>query len=249
MENPSPMTPKKIFSLGYRCSSAGILKEMRLKQESFPFDWLISRLSVIKQCIQDDFQEFMKIENYENRHTNTYEMAENQNHFICDEYLVINRHYQPPELLNAVNSYQYYLAMNHYLITDTDHRDYYVRCIERFRKALDQPCPKLFVHICPLISEEKYEKTRYSIVNEITYFDRFLYERTEHTSRGLYFIMVKKQGLEHPKTTEFVEMFDSGSKYFLIYTNQNFLDAGEIFMGNSHYEKEFIKKQIQKEID
>jgi hypothetical protein len=245
MEN---LSSKKIFSLGYRCSSAGILKEMHLKQESFPFDWLISRLSVIKHCIEDDFQEFLKIENYENRHTNTYEMAENQNHRICDEYLVINRHYQPPELLNAENSYQYYLAMNHYLITDTDHRDYYMRCIERFRKAIQQPHRKIFIHICPLISEDRFNQTKYSVLQEITEFDRFIYEKTKHTCHGLYFIMVKKRGIQHPEKQDVIEMFENGSKVFLIYTNEHFLDAGETFMGNSHYEKEYIKQQIQKEM-
>ena len=34
-------------SFGYRCSCAGILKDLGLKHESYPFDWLISNLSVI----------------------------------------------------------------------------------------------------------------------------------------------------------------------------------------------------------
>ena len=31
----------KVFSLGYRCSSAGLLKYIAFKTESYPFDWYV----------------------------------------------------------------------------------------------------------------------------------------------------------------------------------------------------------------
>ena len=66
----------QFFSFGYRCSSAGILKSMQLKYESFPFDWLISRLDVIKHCLQDDFREFLNQSNYVRKYSKTYEMID-----------------------------------------------------------------------------------------------------------------------------------------------------------------------------
>jgi hypothetical protein len=59
MEN---IESKPIFvSLGYRCSSAALLKKLQLKNESYPFDWLVSRLSVIEDSIQSGFKEFLNI--------------------------------------------------------------------------------------------------------------------------------------------------------------------------------------------
>ena len=55
----------QICSLGYRCSSAGILKSLGLKTESYPFDWLVSRLPIIEHCLQTGFKHFLEVDNYE----------------------------------------------------------------------------------------------------------------------------------------------------------------------------------------
>jgi hypothetical protein len=109
---------KTIFSLGFRCSSASIIKELGLKFESYPFDWLVSRLHVIRHCIETDFAEFMNKENYVFRITKTYEMASSDKQFICDEHIMLNRFYQPPNLMEFENTYQAHLATNHHNITE-----------------------------------------------------------------------------------------------------------------------------------
>jgi len=55
---PIPATSQSttFISLGYRCSAAAILKRLQLKNESYPFYWLISRLSIIKVCLSNQLQ-------------------------------------------------------------------------------------------------------------------------------------------------------------------------------------------------
>ena len=78
----------QLFPLGYRCSSAGILKQLQLKTESYPFDWLVSRLPVIQHCLETNFQYFIEdiSNNYAQYKTITqhYEF-DGTTTFICDE--------------------------------------------------------------------------------------------------------------------------------------------------------------------
>jgi hypothetical protein len=64
MSNNNCLPKKTLFSLGFRCSSASLIKSLGLKNESYPFDWLVSRLSVIQHCIESDFVEFLNLDNY-----------------------------------------------------------------------------------------------------------------------------------------------------------------------------------------
>ena len=48
----------KVISFGYRCSSATFIQKLNLKTESYPFDWIVSKLDVIKDCIETNFVHF-----------------------------------------------------------------------------------------------------------------------------------------------------------------------------------------------
>lgn len=253
-EDPYPQNyTKKIFSLGFRCSSSAILKNLGLKEESYPFDWLISRLSVIKQCIEDDFKQFLNKENYERRYSNTYEMMDSKNGFICDEHLMVNLFYQPVDKTEIENTYQYYLAMNHHNIKEDKDYEYYCRCVDRFKKTFyDNSILKTYVHITPLITTEKYEETKQDILEECIEFDVFLNNKSNQTTKGLFFILVKNNELEHFTQSIIYQSNNhknnkTNTKIYLINTNRHFIDAGEKFMGNSHYETEFIRETIYSE--
>jgi hypothetical protein len=43
----------KVISFGHRCSSASFIQNLNLKTESYPFDWLVSKLDIIKDCGPD----------------------------------------------------------------------------------------------------------------------------------------------------------------------------------------------------
>lgn len=232
------------ISFGFRCSSAGILKHLRLKYESHPFDWLISRLPVIMDCIDNQFVEFLKKENYVERHTNTYEMSDSTNGFICDEYIQMNTYYQPKNKWDENNTYQYWLAMNHRQLTKTEDYNYYARCVDRFREnVMESTDSKIYIHITPLITLETYTNTRNNIFNECELFDDFIFNHIKGKISGLIFIMVRTEN--DSCYTEFLHTCSqSDTKIYVIYTNRDFKDAGETFMGNYFYEQQFIENTI-----
>ena len=62
----------KVISFGHRCSSASFIRLLNLKSESYPFDWLVSKLDVIKDCIETKFVHFLDINNYITQNTETF---------------------------------------------------------------------------------------------------------------------------------------------------------------------------------
>ena len=241
----------KYISFGFRCSVASILKELNLKTESYPFDWIISRLHVIKHCIESDFTEFLNIKNYEKKHTNTYCMKDYNKKFICDEYINANMFYQPEHLQNEENTYQYHLAMNHHNIFEEKDYSYYIRTIERLKTNLNDCSEEIkYIHFYPLIFENNfnYEKT----IKEIVDFDNFIFKKNKLT-KGLFIILLQTVEELKLKTSQLI----SSSEYMIlsdrtnnfpeihiINTNSDFIDAGSIFMGNCEKETEEIKKIV-----
>jgi hypothetical protein len=258
---PIPATPQSttFISLGYRCSAAAILKRLQFKTESYPFDWLISRLSVIKDCISNQFQEFLNINNYERRYSNTYKRMDMNNGFICDEHLMVNTHYQPAENSHPINTYQYHLAMNHHNILLSGDYEYYERCCKRFSQIMTSPNSVVFVNIQPLIPFEMYNSynNKENIIEDIQSFDNFLYDTRigatgECSIIGLYFIMIQHESRNHDGEFEYTNeiiqyecMKNTNSRIHVIHVNADFVDAGETFMGNCHNEREYIENIIR----
>jgi len=52
------------LSLGPNCHSSGIIKLLNLKKRSYPFDWLISDLDIVIDCLLDNFNKFINKESY-----------------------------------------------------------------------------------------------------------------------------------------------------------------------------------------
>ena len=46
--------------LGYDCSAASALRDIGLRQEAYPFDWVQSRAEIVRQCILDGFARYHK---------------------------------------------------------------------------------------------------------------------------------------------------------------------------------------------
>lgn len=237
------MNNSTYISFGYRCSSAGILKKLQLKNESYPFDWLISTLSVITDCIKYNFYEFLNIENYTRRHTNTYEMANSKEGFICDEYILFNRYYQPSHMMNETNTYQYQLAMNHRDIYKPDDYEYLQRCIERFNELAQSSLPKKYIHITPLIKLEEYNVFGEHYLENCKNFDDFICDAIKGPISGIIFIMVRSNDTDF-RTELLPVQTQMGTQIYVIYTNKDFKDAGETFMGNYYREQEFIENII-----
>jgi hypothetical protein len=255
MDTP-PIPEHKLFSVGFRCSSAGILKSLGLKIESHPFDWLVSRLDVIVDCIETQFTHFLDVSKYEFKITSTYgHMDTVTDNYICDEHSYVNMHYQPIDKLNEKNTYQHHLAIAHNNITDPTDHSYFVRCIERFNTMLQCKEHKMYLHISPLFVnnvEENVNAYKYQCIHFHDYMQQ-LHEKLMASNdnptiiAGLFFILVKDLLEETPKMQilhEWIKPNYGKCKIILLRTNHLFIDGGETFMGNHHEEVELIKHNI-----
>ena len=255
------------FSLGYRCSSAGILKYLNVKTESYPFDWLISRLPIIKDCLETNFKDFLNKDNYQKCDTKTLhhfysnlesESNKNKNNnnnntfLICNESIVYNTYYQnnfskeefiiPSELQYPVDTYSYHLALNHRNILCDDDHDYFKRCIDRFEKMIVKSDNKLSLYIHPVLNLNDFENNKDYLLNQFIDFHIYLSSITVNL-KGLYILIVRKANLSNPFIEKIeIELLERKSEnkdcfLFILYTNENFIDAGEIFMQTNN-EKE-----------
>lgn len=52
------MTTIHYMSLGYDCSPAATLRALNIRDEALPFDWVVSNLKIIRDCIEDNFADY-----------------------------------------------------------------------------------------------------------------------------------------------------------------------------------------------
>jgi hypothetical protein len=242
----------KIFSFGYRCSSAGILKYLNVKHESFPFDWIISRLPIIKDCIDTDFIHFLNQQNYKKIQTQTihYSNSPFYNILICNEDILYNTYYQnkfnkddlfiPSQLQAPRDTYAYHLAINHRNILCDNDYEYYKRTVERFKNMICSNEAKMYLYIHPVISIEEYVTNKKKIINEYISFQTYMSSLNKLTSiYGVFIIMVKTNYDDVfsilPNIIENVEINrELGYSIHVVYTSKEFMDGGEIFMQNKN---------------
>lgn len=260
---------KQIFSLGYRCSSAGILKSLGLKHESYPFDWLVSRLPIIEHCIQTDFREFLDSNNYRCKSgvTNNYTSLDpSSQQYICDESICYNEYYEQTQSLPEFylpcpicperDAYGYKLMMNHHNIqTNQSHREYFARCVERWNINILQNLQtwKLALYIHPSIFYASFLSIKSQLIEDIRRFFRL--NLAEYVCDGIFIIPVKTP-FDYPTShcAKYVleEQADDislpGCRICILWANREFIDAGEIFMGNCHAETYVVREYLHKTV-
>jgi hypothetical protein len=104
-------------SLGGICHSSEILKRNNLKLCSYPFDWIFSNCDTIIDCIEDGFNIFLDKSYYK-------EITASQ----CGH-----------------SKYSINMWWHHNPLTNIDHYNYYVRCVNRFKDLLQKRGHKLFI--------------------------------------------------------------------------------------------------------
>jgi len=105
-------------SIGPDCHSSALLKLINLKTESYPFDWSVSSLTKILDCIEDKFAKFLDKSLY-------YKKEEhNAGHTHYGDKLFFHR--------NPLKQQDY---------------EYYQRCTKRFLDLLKSDEPKTFLYI------------------------------------------------------------------------------------------------------
>ena len=139
----------KIFiSLGNYCLTSMLLKENKLKYESYPFDWMVSCIDNINDCINNNFNNFLNKKNYINIDNKTKNI----------------------KFFNNTNELFGNLKMDHQhhnLLEENDY-NYLYRCVERFIKLNDNKKQLIFIMIQPFylnINIFNKEENKNKIIN------------------------------------------------------------------------------------
>lgn len=251
------------ISFGYRCSSAGILKRLGLKHESFPFDWVISRIPVIKDCIATNFAQFLNSSNYKTSNT-CVASYDHDPMFVVHEHVHYNTHYIDISMSSYHTSntlqlhrdtYAYPFAMNHHNIMEDGHYDYFKRCVSRFQTwMVTPPQPnqrKMFLYIHPALHLNEYSN---DLLIELGEFQQWLSNHIGWKIEGLVFIPIKTLhpypiDKSIPKFIEKITLFQNTYPElhaYKVYTNRDFIDAGEIFYRNPYIEGDAIVGLVNK---
>ncbi len=275
-----------VFSLGYRCSAAGILKSLGIKHASYPFDWMVSRLPVIEDCMATDFAAFLDPDNYRSVALATYHYplseggggggsaADAETLHICDEDVQYNVHYAswegrsalttpPPPWRTGRDAYAYPLMMNHRRITEPADHAYYERCVERWRQMMAHPTArKLGLYVHPLLDEAVFEARRSQLIAGVQQFFARMSARTNHLEgvfvfpvRTPYASPISAHGSPHPYLLEEIDersvstTSSSKATVCVLWTNRDFVDAGEIFMGTAGEETWVLQDYVRTQID
>jgi hypothetical protein len=114
------------ISLGSDCSIAYQLSKHKLRQEAYPFDWILTpKLSNVIKCIENEFEGFL--DNLESvKETNTYPKIE-------EDWID-----SPSELIKVINLYYRFSFVHDFKTMDDleEVRSKYKRRIERFSKIM-----------------------------------------------------------------------------------------------------------------
>jgi hypothetical protein len=153
-----------VCSLGSICHSSQILKNNNLKNCSYPFDWIFSNYNNIIHCIEDDFNCFLDKSKYISINTSQC------GHSYYNKQMFF--HHNP---LNNENDY-----------------NYYTRCVNRFKKLLQNEEHKLFIMI--FVNIENIEE---NVKNDIINFNNKFQKYTKNYTLLCIFHIPNKQCNHH----------------------------------------------------
>jgi hypothetical protein len=111
-----------IVSLGPNCHTAGFLKELQYKNCSYPFDWILSNLNIVTYNISNNFNDFINRDNYIYTTNKKITLKSKHINYLNDTFV----HKNPIENIEDFN--------------------YYLRCIERFKKLKENNKSILFCY-------------------------------------------------------------------------------------------------------
>jgi len=250
------------ISFGYRCSSAGILKRLHIKHESYPFDWIVSRIPVIQQCIETDFKQYLDSSLYATARTRvvSYDYSPI---YVGDEQVLYNTHYVDISMASYHTSaplelhrdtYAYPFAMNHHDIRLGGHYDYLVRCVDRFRAWIRTPpsgtvLRKMFIYIHPALRAGEYTP---ELLKEITDFQTWMCDRIGWVLSGLVFFPIKT---DHPypitnHIPDFIQRIPTPDHpdvhAYKVFMNRDYVDAGEFFFRNAYVEEDAMVSLVHR---
>jgi hypothetical protein len=234
----------KVISLGYRCQSASILQLLKLKIESYPFDWTVSNLNTIINCIEDNFVNFLKIENYKYYDLHIVNIINNDRIYIkesdniCKGNILLNEYYCDKENIELDSVYHLNLALPHRNIFNIDDYNYYKRCINRLHSLLEDEINKYYLYIHNLISIDDYNMNKKEIFIYFDNFNKYILTKTKNIF-GIYFILVK-MNISNNGIVEKIKIENINYNVYVIYVNPNFIDYNLFYGDNANELKEIL---------
>lgn len=237
----------KVISFGHRCSTANLIKQLNLKEESYPFDWLVSKLNIIEDCIKTNFVHFLDKNNYTLQYKETCTMVDNIKYHFCYEYAYVNTYYE--NYNNNIYSQQYKKFISNNNISTThcklacihydifNNFEYYNRCVYRLNELLNSDIKKYYIYFHEIVGIKEFQDTEKNILYEFENFNEFIIKKTKNIF-GLYFILITHN--ENIKSYKLIET--NNYDVFIIFCNENFIDIGAPFIGEYNLElKEILK--------
>jgi hypothetical protein len=258
-QEKGPKTNTYFFSMGHRCSSSGILKNLQLKTESYPFDWLVSKLSVITDCIANDFTEFLDTGSYDSCESITANVLDRRVVFICSETPEVNRYYSEkiPSYTAEKHmdggipiTYWHPLAFTHHSLKNEEQYAYMGRCVERFKTRLASGYmeKKRYLYIHPYIGVYEYDRSKHDLKREWLEFSNKLAEYGGDWKGVMMVPVFLDKGMEC-RDIVWEELFRTPKAvgWKVEISNWAFKDGGETFSGDYEQELRNIEAMVRKE--
>jgi hypothetical protein len=163
---------KTFVSLGNYCITSNILKDYNIKIESYPFDWMVSCLDNIIDCIENNFENFLDKNNYllinSNQTKNLY-YFNNTNSLFNNSILSDHQHHD---------------------LSNLDDYNYLQRCVNRFNE-LSKYSRIVFIMIQPLyLTNSNYN------IDKINKLYDILFKKFGNKIKLLIFNIIKKNNTE-----------------------------------------------------
>ena len=225
-----------IFSLGHRCTSSSLIKEMKQKFETYPFDWVVSKLDVIAHCIETEFSEFLKVENYDVVNSETFNLCDGEKTHIMHETVVYNKYYEAQSTeVNDIGTFGLKLGMTHHDIRVEKDFQYFQRSVERFKNILALDNKKYYLYLHPIMGFKDYAAMIQGLEVYFTSFSEYFKSKTRN-SFGIFFVVVKCE--ERKCNVELLTQTDNCAIY-VVYTNNKLVDGGGVFCGEDWYTEQY----------
>ena len=193
------MKIKYTCSLGNRCQTSQLLKNNKLKNVSYPFDWVFSNCNIILHCLEDDFKIFLDKSYYNSIHLN---VCEHTYYYTKGCGCNMFNHKNP---LDNENDY-----------------NYYIRCVDRFKKLLKYEELKLFIMIF-----DNMDNIEEKLKNDVIDFNNTFSKYTKNYKLLVIFHIQNKKEQNHIFThysnIDFLELhtFSSSGGVNFDYKNDN----------------------------
>lgn len=133
-------------SIGARCPAATVLRTMNLRKFSTPFDYMISTLDVIADCIEDSFVKFTDWEKYTLSYRPYFSIKRGEKLYLADwhHHVHCNTHYDD---LADETFYNSGCALPHHDVASEADRQKILRSVDRFIKCVSDTKPTFLLHI------------------------------------------------------------------------------------------------------